>query len=89
VIGHRLEHERSEGDRPIRAASLHRDELFFVEREVGVDTSAVVSEARAICAGCPVVVECADAGATEAYGVWGGMSVMERRLARRRIRRAA
>ena len=28
------------------------------------------------CAGCPVVTECLDAGATERYGVWGGVEGM-------------
>ena len=39
--------------------------------------------AKAICATCPVRGECLDAGITEEFGIWGGLS--ER--ARRRLRK--
>jgi WhiB family redox-sensing transcriptional regulator len=46
------------------------------------------AEAKAICAGCPVRLECLayalDSG--EAYGVWGGLSEDERRAMRRQRR---
>jgi WhiB family redox-sensing transcriptional regulator len=46
---------------------------------------ANLTEARAVCAGCPVTVECADeAHRTSALGVWGGADERERRAARRR-----
>lgn len=35
--------------------------------------------ARAICSGCPVRHECAEAGKGEVWGVWGGLSPVERR----------
>ena len=38
--------------------------------------------AKAICADCPVVAECAAAGLREVYGVWGGMSERDRRKAK-------
>ncbi len=38
---------------------------------------------RRICAGCPVRTECAEAGESEAYGVWGGRSIQQRRNGRR------
>lgn len=34
--------------------------------------------AKQICAGCPVSQQCADAGAGEDFGVWGGLNPMER-----------
>ena len=46
------------------------------------------AEAKAICAGCPVRLECLayalDSG--EAYGVWGGATEDERRAMRRQRR---
>jgi WhiB family redox-sensing transcriptional regulator len=41
-------------------------------------------EAKEICAICPVRQECLEAGVWEPYGVWGGMSVDERIMWRRR-----
>ena len=35
--------------------------------------------AAATCAGCPVRSECAKAGMSERFGVWGGLSERERR----------
>lgn len=52
--------------------------LFFPER------GGSIREAKALCGGCPVRLECLDAGMDEHYGIWGGQS--ER--GRRRIRRA-
>lgn len=43
-------------------ASQGDPEVFFTAPEI----------AKAICAGCPVVAECAIYGAGESYGVWGG-----------------
>jgi WhiB family redox-sensing transcriptional regulator len=48
-------------------------ELFFPER--GEDAST----ARAVCAGCPVAAECAEYGATERFGIWGGVTPYGRR----------
>lgn len=41
--------------------------------------------ARALCAACPVLNECADYGRSENFGYWGGLS----RTARRNRRAAA
>lgn len=41
------------------------------------------------CAGCPVRVECQEAGMGEDWGVWGGLTVPERRRVERKRRRAA
>ena len=32
-----------------------------------------VDQARMLCASCPVIAECAEAGRGERYGVWGGV----------------
>jgi WhiB family transcriptional regulator, redox-sensing transcriptional regulator len=39
--------------------------------------------ARKVCAGCPVRSECAAAGLAEYHGIWGGLSVNQRRGERR------
>lgn len=54
------------------AACKGRTHLFYPER--GLTAHA----AKAICAGCPVQVECRAAGAREPFGVWGGTSVDDR-----------
>ena len=53
--------------------------LFFPER--GESTR----EAKAVCDGCSVRVECLDFAldASEKFGIWGGMSERERRRLRR------
>lgn len=64
-------------------------ELFYppLERESARRRQSREAAAKAVCAPCPVRVECLtwalDSG--EQYGVWGGMTERERdRLARRR-----
>jgi WhiB family redox-sensing transcriptional regulator len=49
--------------------------LFFPER------GASTREAKAVCAGCPVRVECLDyaLGNSIKYGIWGGLSEHQRR----------
>lgn len=39
---------------------------------------ASVAEAKAVCGRCPVVEQCRDAGASEAHGIWGGLTASER-----------
>ena len=39
-------------------------------------------EARAVCATCQVQVECAEAGRSERFGIWGGLSPSGRRRRR-------
>lgn len=53
-------------------------ELFYSEAR-----DAVIV-AKRLCASCPVRVRCADNGADEEFGVWGGLSAADRRAARRR-----
>lgn len=55
------------------AACRGQTDVMFPVAERGhrLDTSA----ARALCARCPVINECADYGANEPDGVWGGQYV--------------
>jgi hypothetical protein len=46
---------------------------FFLDR--GGDTRP----ALALCAGCPVIAECAAAGAAEEFGIWAGTTPTERK----------
>lgn len=34
--------------------------------------------AKQVCADCPVITQCRDAGRSERYGVWGGLTPAER-----------
>ncbi len=64
--------------------------LFFPQDKV--NAAMHVRQAKAICAGCPVLVECREEALSPdnpigvlLFGVWGGMSMDERvRLIRRR-----
>lgn len=44
---------------------------------------AIMAEAKAICSACPVQAECLVDNLGEQQGVWGGLSQMERRFARK------
>ncbi|MDA8314904.1 MAG: WhiB family transcriptional regulator [Actinomycetota bacterium] len=59
--------------------------IFFTS--VGVDQSP----AKAICARCPVQERCLEDALArrEPYGVWGGLSLQERRVLLRSRRRVA
>lgn len=60
--------------------------LFFPEAvlpETGRPDPAVVAEAKAVCARCPVRERCLAVGVREEQGIWGGLTVGERRAARR------
>lgn len=65
-------------------------ELFFHESERGRTRQQKVASAKAICADCPVIQECLEHGvsAQEPYGIWGGLTVEERRSELRRRQRA-
>jgi WhiB family redox-sensing transcriptional regulator len=54
-------------------------DLFFPER------GASTREAKAVCAGCEVRVECLEYALAngEKFGIWGGLSERERRRLRR------
>lgn len=59
-------------------------EHFILERARGFDLPAATEAAQAVCAGCTVRGECADAA--DAYdgtvGVWGGLTGRDRRTRR-------
>ncbi len=63
----------------------HDPELFFPAGIMGASARAI-SEAKAVCGGCPVRAECLEYAVTTAqrFGVWGGTDEEERRLIRRR-----
>lgn len=62
--------------------------LFFPD--AGRADPAEVAKAKAVCASCPVREPCLAAGWGEPHGIWGGLTVRERRALRRpRSREAA
>src|SRR5262245_33169972 len=65
-------------------------DLFFPTGEHGTNAVQAIAEAKAICAGCPVILPCGEYGIRYSpdHGVWGGMSPDERKRARRRVARA-
>jgi len=60
-------------------------EMFFPAGTVGASAHAI-ARAKAICASCPVQVECLEYAVITAqrFGIWGGTDEEERRLIRRR-----
>ena len=84
--------EITRGDWRDHGACLDEDpELFF---PIGATGPAVlqVEEAKAVCAGCPVLAQCRtwalDNPRLAEFGVFGGLSEDERRSIRRRERRS-
>jgi WhiB family redox-sensing transcriptional regulator len=70
------------GDWQLLAACRRADpELFFPVSRSGPSLDQV-TQAKAICAGCPVRQQCLAFAldTRQDYGVWGGMSEEERRL---------
>lgn len=58
--------------------------LFFPVGNAG-PAKEQTAQAKAVCAGCPVIVQCREWAHThEDTGVWGGEDEYERRAARRR-----
>lgn len=57
----------------------HDPEMWFAE----YPSVKVVKRAKAICAKCPIRVECASRGMGEEYGIWGGLTAEERARLRR------
>ena len=73
--------EQGDGDWRERALCAQTDpEAFFPDK--GDSTQ----EAKRICLGCEVRAECLEyaLASDERFGIWGGMSALERRAARRR-----
>lgn len=69
----------------LRAAcrDLDNARFFHPERERGARRIERAEDAKAVCRGCPVIVECRHHALVtrEQYGVWGGMTQEERRTA--------
>lgn len=69
-------------DWQLRAACRGADteQFFHPENERGARRVAREAAAKAICAGCPVIRECAAYALRmrEPYGIWGGMGEAER-----------
>ncbi len=65
------------------------DPALFYSEDRGAKGRADAAAARAICAGCPVRLEClAFALANgEEFGIWGGATERERRFMRRMLNR--
>lgn len=63
--------------------------FFHPEGERGPARAAREQAAKAVCATCPVIAECAAhaLAAREPYGVWGGMSEEDREVVYARQRR--
>lgn len=60
------------------------DVFFHPEGERGAIRAARETAAKLICAGCPVIRECAAhaLASREPYGVWGGLTESDREAAR-------
>lgn len=55
-----------------RAACKNCTDTFFSDEAIDI------ARAKAICARCPVIAECAKAGQLERWGIWGGKTPAER-----------
>ena len=63
------------------ACSKVSTELFF---PTGTHIEGAVKQAKKICSGCPIAVECLTwAIANEDFGIWGGTTPSERKELRR------
>ena len=63
-----------------RANCLGMTEAMFPKSRTGVASHVMWAEATAVCAACTVILECAEAGRDETFGVWGGDVKQPRRL---------
>jgi hypothetical protein len=70
-----------------RAACKGKTDLFYPEDVAGTGRARATTygQARKICEGCDVRVECLEAGRGERFGVWGGLSENERHPKQRRL----
>ncbi|MGW2692403.1 WhiB family transcriptional regulator [Streptomyces sp. NPDC001296] len=76
-----------EGDwRALGACRGHKNPELWYAGGNSVQAQADTREARAICAGCPVLQECRRwaLDSREAWGVWGGMTERQRQAVLRR-----
>ncbi len=80
------------GDHPLdmptrfpRAACLGMTALFYPD----TGDNASVKAARAVCATCPEMHPCREAGMAEPVGVWGGLSARQRARIRKAVKGTA
>jgi len=79
--------ERDDSWRHLAACRGMPTALFFPEP--GHADPDVVTEAKSVCARCPVRRRCLTVGLHEEHGIWGGLTAAERREARNRQEKAA
>jgi len=48
--------------------------------------ASMTAKAKLVCAGCPVIVECAEYARDEPWGIWAGLTATERGKTARRYR---
>lgn len=68
-----------------RFAGACRDgdpDLHFPAGTSGPAVELQIAKAKAVCADCPVLVQCREAGMSEPYGIWGGLAEDERAILR-------
>ena len=59
--------------------SVYTDVFYSVEEERSIAAYEYINALRSICAACPIWASCLSyAMENETYGVWGGMTSMER-----------
>lgn len=86
----RLVREPLEWNADARCRTADPELFFHPIGERGSDHDARDRNAKAVCAGCPVRVQCGEWALErrEPYGVWGGMTEDERRKILHRAARA-
>lgn len=61
-------------------AGIYGDLFYMVEEERNIEAYAYINAVRSICAKCPIWAACLTYGFSyEQYGVWGGLTSIERR----------
>lgn len=70
-----------------RAACRQADPHLFFPFGNSINADNMERQAKHVCAGCPVLVECLQTAISrnEAYGIWGGKNPQERWRIRRRL----
>ena len=82
-----MEHINPQDWRHLAACRGKDPELWFPIGETG-PAVAQAEEAKAVCAGCPVVEQCLTwALDNDVQGIWGGLDEKERRALKRRAAR--
>ena len=77
-----LDLERPEWQAQARCRGMDTELFFALEPKAGRAIRDLYAKARRVCACCPVRVECLIWGLKDGYGVFGGLSPLERQLLR-------